>query len=225
MQADYNTPYGIIYKATAPSGKAYVGQTTRTLDKRRIQHSTDKKCRALASAIGKYGVAAFRWEVLARCGNQAALDATEAALIVALNTATPHGYNIREGGNGKGKHSPETRAKMSASAHRRNADTEWRQRHDDIVRRKCQTPERSEQMKAVRREVLARSGFRKKLSASVKKAFQDPAKKARLSAGIRRSRANNPDIGRRIGDAARKRWATPAFREKMRLVRAQKAAK
>lgn len=34
---------GLIYKLTTPSGKIYIGQTTRTLEQRYKEHFTSKK--------------------------------------------------------------------------------------------------------------------------------------------------------------------------------------
>jgi hypothetical protein len=46
---------GIIYKITSPSGKVYVGQTTRSFQTRVQEHKRDSSgCTAVKSAIDKY---------------------------------------------------------------------------------------------------------------------------------------------------------------------------
>ena len=110
--ADY-TPHGIIYKATSPSGKCYIGQTTQSIVARIRQHYADTKSgTAFANALCKYGWR-IEWEVLSWHRTQAALDAAEVRAIAKHRAAGIILYNIKEGGRG-GKHAPETCAKMSA---------------------------------------------------------------------------------------------------------------
>lgn len=61
-KADYTAAHGIVYRATAPSGKAYIGQTTLTLAKRIKLHSYGKY--RFARAVRKYGEA-IEWQVVA----------------------------------------------------------------------------------------------------------------------------------------------------------------
>ena len=108
----------LIYKATCTAtNKGYIGLTTKTLSVRRSQHisaamrGNNTGCRHFNRAIRKYGRNAFVWAVLARVAPERA-DRAERELIASHGTMSPHGYNIREGGN-SGSHSAETRAKMS----------------------------------------------------------------------------------------------------------------
>jgi len=67
----------------------------------------------LHRAVIKHGWDNFTTEILERgIETQEALDAAEDAFIMSLNTMSPHGYNLRGGGSG-GKHSAETKDKMS----------------------------------------------------------------------------------------------------------------
>ena len=68
---------GIIYKATFPSGKAYIGQTTKSLGKRKRQHVR----KALSgspfpfhAAIRKYGAENVKWEIIARAAKTRAIN-------------------------------------------------------------------------------------------------------------------------------------------------------
>ena len=60
---------GIIYCLTSPSGKKYIGQTTRDFDKRFEEHCKRKECRILHNAIQKYGQDNFKKEILLECNN------------------------------------------------------------------------------------------------------------------------------------------------------------
>ena len=119
MQKDY-IPFGIIYKITAPSGRAYVGKTTQPLSRRRAAHESDsaKKpiCPAIHRAIKKHGDAMV-WEILSRHSNAAELNAAEIAAIAKHRTLSPNGYNLTAGGEG-GKRSDETKQR-----HRENMKT------------------------------------------------------------------------------------------------------
>lgn len=108
--------YGIIYKLTCLiTWKPYVGQTTKTLDERFIQHSrTDS---LIGNAIRKYGAENFLREVLEVCDTQEQLNEREKFWIAYFNSKVPNGYNLTDGGEGMAgrHHTPESKAKMSAS--------------------------------------------------------------------------------------------------------------
>ncbi|AGE48404.1 GIY-YIG catalytic domain-containing endonuclease [Paramecium bursaria Chlorella virus AN69C] len=103
---------GFIYILISPSGKKYVGQTVRYIRKRFKEHqSPGSKCGALKNAIQKYDWNAFEsyyFEVI----DDWDLDYIETILIEELDSLVPNGYNLK-GGGGNGKHSEESKRKMS----------------------------------------------------------------------------------------------------------------
>lgn len=101
---------GIVYCLTSPSGKKYIGQTTRSLEKRIKEHEAGGECRILRNAIKKYGIESFIVETLVEA-EDSLLDDFEIKLISQYNTMFPNGYNIRSGGK-KGLHCEESREKM-----------------------------------------------------------------------------------------------------------------
>ena len=74
---------------TSPSGKSYVGQTTKTLKERFAQHRTAKTHTAIARAIAKYGADAFVVQELLRV-DESLLDHYEQKFIDAFRTMAPH---------------------------------------------------------------------------------------------------------------------------------------
>lgn len=90
----------IIYKATnLINGKYYIGKTTQSLEKRINQHkgsSIKGKFSIFYSAIRKYGIENFKWEILAKCTNIETLNKLEIYFI----SKNIEGYNIGKGGNG-----------------------------------------------------------------------------------------------------------------------------
>lgn len=116
---------GIIYKYTSPSGKCYIGQTTRP-NERKIEHLSQAYSGsqlAFHRAIRKYGIDNFIYEVL--CSVRASskkklkqsLDTLESFYIKKYNSNGANGYNLTSGGEGVlgYSHSLETRSKLSIS--------------------------------------------------------------------------------------------------------------
>ena len=104
----------VIYKITSPSGKAYVGQT-KWFAQRMARHKNDhvSGCRALCSAIQKYGWDAMQVEVIWE-GAEGEMDAMEKLLIEQHATRVPCGYNLVEGGGANPAKNPEVQAKLKA---------------------------------------------------------------------------------------------------------------
>jgi len=95
---------GCIYRIrNIRDGKRYVGKTTKTMECRRavqIAHAKAGKKGYLFSAIRKYGVDAFEWEVLFYDIDDDILSRLERLCIKMLKTKAPNGYNLSDGGDG-----------------------------------------------------------------------------------------------------------------------------
>lgn len=90
--------YGVIYKITnILNGKIYIGQTTRTPQKRFDEHS--KADSLLGKDIQTFGKENFSIEILVECQTPEELDAQETFFIEKLNCKLPNGYNTKNGGN------------------------------------------------------------------------------------------------------------------------------
>ena len=92
---------GVVYKITAPSGKAYVGQTRRELKRRMHGHKSmcgRRKDSLWGKAVRKYGWNAMTIEVLWRGANDE-LDGKEREMITLHGTLAPAGYNSTPGGD------------------------------------------------------------------------------------------------------------------------------
>lgn len=108
-----NTIYLITNKV---NNKQYVGQTWETIQERWQKHysPSEKTCVKLNRAIRKYGKDNFVVEKLTNANCQQDADRLEIQYIQQYDTIKS-GYNIRMGGS-RGKHSDETRLKMSIAA-------------------------------------------------------------------------------------------------------------
>lgn len=84
------------------NGKVYIGQTTKSLDKRISGHlkesKNDKNDRPFLNAIKKYGIDNFEWEVIDEALSIDELDEKEIYWISEHNSLTPNGYNVLGGG-------------------------------------------------------------------------------------------------------------------------------
>lgn len=114
----------LIYKIeNLINGRMYIGQTTKSLEKRIVSYkgdvSTYKKGKYKAkskiiAAIAKYGFENFKFFIIDKASTQEELDLKEKFWIAIYNsTVQGIGYNIQLGGFGIGKHSEETRKIMS----------------------------------------------------------------------------------------------------------------
>lgn len=106
---------GVIYCLSSPSGKSYIGQTRRPLEKRLREHSKMATgCVILNESINKYGFDNFKVEILVEV-NDEHLDMYEKKVIETYNSLYPNGYNIRTGGCVNSQHCDESREKMRQS--------------------------------------------------------------------------------------------------------------
>lgn len=103
------------------NGKKYVGYTTKTLEERQKNHLRKSKNKKnlhyfylFPTAIRKYGFENFDWEILFESNNLEEVIEKEIFYIKKLNTISPYGYNLTQGGNG-GIPCEETRLKISNS--------------------------------------------------------------------------------------------------------------
>lgn len=93
------------------NGKIYIGQTTRSIEKRFKEHQQKiSRCVAIYNAIQKHGWGAFEKDWY-ECPDDD-LDFDEDLLMREMGTLVPDGYNLREGGGSRGKHSEESIQKM-----------------------------------------------------------------------------------------------------------------
>lgn len=95
---------GLIYKATSPSGKVYIGQTIRSFEKRKITHikralgihkSDSYNCK-FYNAIHKYKPENFRWEILHHNIPQSHLNYLKQFEII-MHNSQDKGYNTTAG--------------------------------------------------------------------------------------------------------------------------------
>jgi len=191
------TDNGVIYLLTSPSGKQYVGQSW-DYETRMVQYSRGgrKEQRVLQNAIRKYGWENFTATIIMQgIQTQDALDKTEDAFILLLDTLAPNGYNLRRGGRG-GKHHADSRAKIG-----------------DAQRGKVVSAETRAKISAAKRGHDVASETRAKISASNRRRVVSAETRAKMSAAHRGEK--HPLFGKKhtaesrakMSASAKARWA------------------
>lgn len=110
----------LIYSITNNiNGKAYIGQTVKSLEERWYNHRKSARGRSrlpIHCAIRKYGEQNFNITIVSDACSREQLDAMETYFIARYNTITPNGYNRTIGGAGfNGNHTESSRARMRES--------------------------------------------------------------------------------------------------------------
>jgi group I intron endonuclease len=129
-----------IYKLTSPSGKVYIGYTSRSMRERLTDHkSAAKKKQALIQkAISRYSLEQWTVDVLLETEDQQEAFAFEIATILDYDSTNPDkGYNNSTGGESGPfgcKRSAETRALISASKTGKSMPEGWGERHAEKLR-------------------------------------------------------------------------------------------
>ena len=207
----------LVYKITnLVNNKVYIGQTTKTLQSRKLRHIQDANNNVdtyFARAILKYGANSFKWQVICICPNMDSLNKTEQYYIAYYNSMdNTVGYNLQSGG----KYcimSDRTKEKLSRIRRGKNHpmygkkhSLEARKKIKEAMRSRIEDPDYVPPMlgKKASKETLkkmskASSGknnywYGKKLS-----------KEHRKKLSIRKSGKNNPFYGKKHSEETRRK--------------------
>jgi group I intron endonuclease len=206
----------LIYKHTAPNGKAYIGQTC-DLHRRNIVHKNTTGCRAFANAIKKYGWEAFEHEVLREGLTLDEANQIEQELIATHNTMSPNGYNLVSGGK-NGIPSEESIERMASKRRGRKLSDDHRARLSELG--KAMPRERIEKMVEAAREARKHQtgphfnqgrkrseDFKKKVSLATKAALSDPDIRKKIS-DSQIGGKHSEETKAKQSEAAKQRWAS-----------------
>jgi group I intron endonuclease len=214
-------PYGVVYCVEHKhSGMRYVGQTVQKLAVRWQQHQRQSYCVRLYRAIKKFGPEAFLIYELDAGTSKEHLDALEVFYINLLGTLNREiGYNLRGGGS-FGKHSDESRKKMSEKVRHAYANTDLRDR-----RRQSGLGKR---LSKCAKELLRQANIGKPMAESTKKIlspirkqiWSDAEYRARVSAAQKAARADE-EYKNKVAINSITQWANPDARAKLLESRAK----
>jgi hypothetical protein len=223
---------GALYRLTSPSGKSYIGITTKTTERRwskHVEHALGRRDAGyLYNALRKHGADSFTVETLVVADDTGYLRDLEKRAIVALGTRYPFCYNVAGGGEmAPGPRSEEVRARISVAQRRRFTRPEERARMAVYGERGAKVlaakhaanridglaPWEHREKQARLKTQLGAEGFREEHSRRVREALARPEVKARLIE-VAKVRAADPAWRAKVS-AAKKGKATGRTRDVM----------
>lgn len=208
-----------IYMITCKFGRRYIGQTSKSLEKRFKQHAMDsgRFNMPIGRAIKKYGIDAFTITLLTECVSKREANACERGLIAQYGTMhSANGYNVATGGGGLGvgfKHTAETKALWSRQRQGVNKGVpkseEHRAKLSAANKGKKFTPERAAQaaaqLDAVRHLALTPQALSRR--GQSRKGWKPPAECIAKGAASRRGLLHTPEHSAKIGRSVHTAWA------------------
>ncbi len=199
------------------SGRVYVGKANNVA-KRWAGHLSDARNgrgRYLASAIRKYGEAAFRIKNQFSFGSETDAFHAEMLAVRSLQSNLPgKGFNLDSGGLGGNVMTPETRAKMSLSGTRRASTPEAKASVSAVHKGKKKTPEAIAKTAAANRGRKNTQESLDNMSRAQKGRVLSTAHKEAIASG-NRGRVVSEDVRQKISNALKGRPRTLEDRAKM----------
>lgn len=211
------------------SNKCYIGQTVQPLKCRIACHLSNKGCRAIDSALSKYGIENFDISTIATAKSMDELNALEERYILEYNSMYPNGYNLTTGG-GSRRFSEETKRKLSLSHigvnvgripseeslkrmsiaqkkswHERKNTEEWRRKVAEKNREKEASKEARKKLLLTREKVSysCSEETRRKTSNTMKEVWRE-----RKNNSIVIFTAHSEETKQRLRDISKKQWET-----------------
>lgn len=190
-----------------------MGQTTRPAQREAVHLRGASNCAALKAAVHKYGNALFEFVFLEVCGTQEELNEREKFWIDVLNTLSPNGYNLKEGGDCGGIPSDETRQRMSEAGKRKEFTIEHRvnlglahkgKKHSEEAKLKIGLRHKGKIVSEETRKRLsaAKKGVKRKTPVSA-----ETREKLRVASGKRR---HSVETRQKMSQSQKKRFAKEA---------------
>jgi group I intron endonuclease len=118
-----------IYKITNPKGKIYIGQSSNI--EQRFSFYKKLKCKSqhkIYNSFVKYGVDKHNFEIIHLCEIEQLNELEKYYVDLFQTFNNKNGLNIKDGGGAKGKHSDETKKKISNAAIGRKCSNETKQK-------------------------------------------------------------------------------------------------
>jgi len=215
----------IVYLAVnRVNGKAYVGQTSRTLNYRRSGHKNVHR-QVFHTALRKHGFDNFNWAILDQCETRDELNTREQYWIERLGSIAPVGYNVAHGGGGTpGVPLSESHKERLAALHRGKPSwntgmkmgSEWSS-PDKIEKRRAGMKARYAEIphhmlgKTIPPEVRA------KMSASGKGKNAGEKNGMYGKQSWMLGRNHTDEANQKNRESAIERWKDPGFRERQRI--------
>ena len=208
---------GVIYKLAFPSGKVYIGQTTKDPKKRWHLHRVRaSSCWLVARAIKKYGWTSVQKEVLVALPNEL-LDEYEVKFIDLYGCVRPKGYNLTPGGDFNPMSSKRVRkrqlAKVQDPTHRSKQSARTIDWHQDEGKHQYWLQKNAESARSVAK--------RSKHMVSSKESWKNPEHRRNRVEGLKRA-FSDPAVAKKRAAAAAAANERPEAKAKKRATMLRK---
>lgn len=201
-------PYGVIYCIEhKETGKKYIGQTTQSILTRWKDHKKNGSyCLLLSRAIQKHGSDSFSIYELADASSKDELNEKEIFYISLFDsTSRQNGYNLRGGGS-FGKHSDESKERMSKSVMKAYENPEFREK---LIASRTGKKRSVEYCNRASKRMLGNKlspDAKEKISTSVAKHWKSDEYRKRVSEGQKIARSSN-DYKLMVAANTRAQWS------------------
>ena len=184
MNNDYK-----VYMHRFPNGKVYIGITCQKPEYRWNKGKHYRKQPLIFNAIMKYGWDNIEHIILFDGLSKEDAETKEVELISLYDsTNREKGYNIENGGNSTGKHSEETKKKMSAGIKNAYKNTEYKEKKIAEAKKSYAKPE-----------------YKKQLSERTKRLWQSKEYRTKMIS-VHRGKTVSAEARKKVSDARKGRF-------------------
>jgi len=177
-----------LYMITAPSGKSYIGYSSRSAQSRFSEHVANAlACRTssvLHASIRKYGPDKMRVREIVVGDEDYCFDLEHSA-ILAFGTMIPHGYNMIGGGAGLKAMPKSVRVRRAATLKKTMAKPEFKEKQSKMLASRYANTDSAQKISRSLREFYSRPENRLKAIAALELIRNDPAIQAKRIAAIK----------------------------------------
>lgn len=186
-----------VYRRITPDGKSYIGCTSKSLEERAGRQGTGYyQNKAFFAAIQKFGWSSIKTEIILQTEDILEAREAETDAIETYQSKDPeHGYNAVDSGFSM---DPERITHL-----RTIGKSNWERSKTEIIqkRRQSVTPE-----------------YRKSISDSIKKKWDDPSYRNRVSESMKK-RYEDPEVRKQMSEAMQAVWTDERKKEHSDLMR------
>lgn len=186
-----------VYRRITPDGRSYIGCTSKSLEERAGRQGTGyHQNKVFFAAIQEFGWASIRTEIILQTEDLLEAREAETDAIEAYQSKDPeHGYNSVDSGFSM---DPERITHL-----RKIGKSRWERSKTEIIqkRRRSVTPE-----------------YRKSISDSIKKKWDDPSYRSRVSESMKK-RCEDPEVRQQMSEVVKAVWTEEKKKEHSDLMR------
>jgi len=217
-------PYGSIYKIVFPHGKHYIGQTSRSLKQRQIEHIRSAKSGnplPLYNSLRKYEmVDTFELIEIDTADTPEELDQKEIRHILEYNSfdKNGHGYNMTLGGEGTNGYvyTEEDKQKMSEGQIERFQNSDEIKKLSEAMKKFWNKLGSKEKMSQLRLISQSTHKAKQNMSVAQKKRYEDQTERDKNSEAQIKYNREHPEKGKEHSERMQMRFEdNPKERERM----------